>query len=167
MGNRGLHFAIDDQQLEALRAVPADHRLFDHLVEVEEMSFGTEFGAETDKAWGLIHQTLIRENPCADDLEPRDTPLSYVIMGEEALSGCDWFMVNLTTSAAVPLVQEQLGWLSRSKFEIQLRSLLQTFDCPNIEDRDVEYAGHWFEHVKRLFEAAHRHNRHVIFTVDY
>lgn len=164
---RGVHFAIDDQQLAALRAISPDDRLFDHLSEVEEALFGTEFGAETDKAWGLIHQTLIQESPCADDLERRETLLSYVIMGEETLSDSDWFMVNLTTAAAVPSVQEHLEPLSRSAFETRLRSLLQIHDCPNVEADDVEYAGYWFENMKKVFVAAHRHGRHVIFTVDY
>jgi len=168
MAMRGVHFAIEDRHLDALRAIADEDQLFDYVGEViEEELFHSGFDAETDKAWGLIHQTLIQENPCADGLEGRDTPLSQVIMGEESLSDSDWYMINLITSAAVPSVQEQLEPISRGDFETRLRSLLEIHDCPDIKEVDVDYAGYWFENMKKVFEAAHRHGRHVIFTVDY
>ncbi len=168
MTMRGVHFAIDDSQLEALRERSGNDDMFDYVGDVlEEQLFDSGFDAETDKAWGLIHQTLIAENPCADGLERRDTPLSWVIMGEKTLSDSDWFMVNVTTSAAVLAVQNLLEPISREDFEARLRFLLKAHDCPDIGEEDVGYAGHWFENMKKVFKAAQEHGRHVIFTVDY
>ena len=168
MVSRGVHLAIEDHHLEALRSKTDENVLFDYVGELEEEFCQSGFDAETDKAWSLIHQTLVGADPCADELEPNGpVPLAYAVMGEEALNASDWFLVTLTKAPQVVLVDQALQAISQSDFEARLRSLLETHDCPNIGEDDVTYASYWFENMKKVFVAAAGHKRHVIFEVDY
>lgn len=169
MAERGVHFAITDDQLTEIRSFSDPEALFDHIGEnIEQVLFDTGFDAETDKAWPWIHQTLIDESPCADFVNGNGpAPLSYAVMGDTSVCSSDWYMVNLTAASNVPAVHAELQAISREDFEERMRSLLQRHDCPNITNEDVEYTGYWYEHMKTVFEAANKHGRHVIFTVDY
>jgi hypothetical protein len=168
MASRGLHLAIEDRHLEALRARPDPEALFDYVGELEEEFFESGFDAETDKAWGLIHQTLVREDPCADALSADGpAPLAYAVMGQEALCSSDWYLVTLTTASEVPRVNQALQAISQAEFEARLEALLEVHDCPNVTREDVTYASYWFENMKKAFAAGAEHKRHVIFTVDY
>ena len=168
MVSRGLHLAIEDHHLETLRDKPDELALFDYLGELEEELFNSGFDAETDKAWGLIHQTLIGADPCADGLDRHGpAPLAFAVMGEEEINASDWLLVTLTTPPQVVLVNRALQAIGQSDFEARLRSLLEIHDCPNIGEDDVTYASYWFENMKKVFVAADAHNRHVIFEVDY
>lgn len=166
---RGVHFAIEDRHLDAIRALSDPGALFDHIGEVIEPEFfQSGFDAETDKAWPLIHQTLVGANPGADDLEQIPSePLANVIMGEEFLCRADWYLVTLTTAAKVPAVSAALESISREEFQRRLRSLIEVHDCSQIAEEDVEYAGHWFENLKPVFAAAAQQGRHVLFAVDF
>ena len=167
MVSRGLHLAVEDHHVEALRARSDANAMLDYVVGLEEALFKSGFDAETDKAWGLIHQTLIGADPCADYLDPNGPPpLAYAVMGEEMLSDSDWLIVTLTSAPQVPVVNRAIQAISQSEFEARLRSLLTEYDCPNILEEDVTYASFWFENLKRVYAAAAENGRHVIFEVD-
>ena len=164
---RGVHMAIEDRHLDVLRTKTDIQQLFDYVGELEEEFCNSGFDAETDKAWGLIHQTLIGASPCVDGLDEGSAPLTFAVLGEEMLCNSDWFLVTLTKAPQVPSVSEALQAISQADFETRLRSLAAEHECANIEEDDVTYASYWFEHMKKVFVAAADHGRHIIFEVDF
>ena len=61
MGCLGVHYALNEDEVVALKAQPSDAARLDYLQEeIEEIYFGErrEWLAESDKAWDAIHRTL-------------------------------------------------------------------------------------------------------------
>ncbi len=63
MGCLGVHFAIDEDAVNALKAQPSDSARLDYLhEEIEATYFGEhkDWLAETDKAWDAITKHSLR-----------------------------------------------------------------------------------------------------------
>jgi hypothetical protein len=164
---RGIYYAIDDRDLQALRSQPGDREKVAYVSEVIDAAKDSNFATETEKAWGLIHSALTRTSPCAEcwDLDTRTSALGISVIGKEDLLSPDaTYMIGLVPDTDVPNVRDALDAIQLEEFEDRLRSLIDQHQCEHLGEGDVEYAGYWFDNLKAVYRLAAEHGRHVLFT---
>jgi Domain of unknown function (DUF1877) len=61
MANRGVHFALTDDQAQAVLAAKNDDELMS-VIEMIEEEWNDKYLAECDKAWDAIHRCLTDGN---------------------------------------------------------------------------------------------------------
>jgi hypothetical protein len=163
MGCRGVHFAIDEADLAALRAVPERGRP-DHVAEViEERYFGSDYGAESDKAWDGMHRAL------ADGKLTWDGgayPLSHTVLGGEVLYTRDDYIMSLKTPVQVRDIAKALDALTEESFRRRYNAIDAADYDGEIGDEDFEYTWHWFTNVRDFYRRAAQDGRYVLFTAD-
>lgn len=167
MSYRGVHFAITEQEVTALRALASDADRVDYVSNVIEEAWEDNLATESDKAWALIHSALQMSNPCADDLErAADEPQSWAILGVEFLALTDDAMITHVDEARVTEVAGYLERVSADDIRSRLVSLIKEHDCNRLSADDADYAAGWYPGVAGFFVRAAHATRHVIFSAD-
>ncbi len=110
----GVHFALDEEQVAALKATPEDQRVEFVQEEIEEglWSADPSRGEETDKAWDAIHRALT-DGDLSYDSSPY--PLSHVVLGGEPLYGGEDYIISLKTPDQVRDVADALKAVTREE----------------------------------------------------
>jgi hypothetical protein len=160
MGCRGVHFAINDQQVERLLGAEDDDELVEIVEEIEEE---WEAVFETDKAWDALHRCLSNGTLNVEEGEP---PLNRVFLGGRMLNESDDYFVVLVTPAEVKQISGALAsvtesWLRERYFELPFSDYQG-----EKSSEDWEYTLSSFQGLPEFFARAASEGRHVIFTVD-
>ncbi len=161
----GVHFAIDEADLAALRAVAEDARpsYLAEAIEERYLAGDKPYAAESDKAWDEIHRALTDGKLTWDG---GTYPLNHVILAGELLYSGDDCIMSLKTPAQVRDIAKALKMLTQETFR-------RGFDLIGADDyggeRDNEAFGsiwYWFTNVRSLYQRAAEEGRHVLFTAD-
>jgi len=166
MACRGVHFALTEAEVAALKAIPDDQSRLEHLQEhIEEQYFSEhpEFLAESDKAWDAMHRVL------ADGKltwEGGSYPLNHVVLAGELLYGEDDYIMSLKTPSQVTDIDKALDALSEDEFRQRYFMLDSRSYGGDIGEEDFSYTWEWFQSVRALFKRAAIENRFVLFSVD-
>lgn len=164
MGCLGVHFAIPENDVAALRNAADDDARLEYVREViEERELGGPHAAESDKAWDAIHRALS---------DGRLTwnggryPLNHVVLGGEILYAGDDYIMSLKSPAQAKDIASVLRDLSESQF----RGLYDAIDVDgyggNLDEEDFSYTWEWFQHVRALYLRASDEGLYVLFTAD-
>ena len=160
MGCRGVHFAIDEQQVERLLGAEGDDELIDVVSDIEEE---WEIAFETDKAWDALHRCLSNGTLNPNEGEP---PLNRVFFGGRTLNELEDYFVVLVTPAEVKEIAEALATVTESWLRARY------FDQPFADyqgeksEEDWAYTLSSFQGLPDFYARAASEGRHVIFTVD-
>ena len=166
MGCLGVLFSISKEEADALKAIENDSDLLEYLQnEIEERYFESEPArkVELDKAWDAIHRSLT--DGCLGN-DNGSFPLNAVILGGEALSSDDDYIMSLKTPEEVQQIAEALGKVGRE----QLRQAYFKIDEENygfpVNEEDFDYTWQWFSGLKPFYNKAADEKRFVLFTAD-
>jgi hypothetical protein len=165
MACRGLHIALDDADVAALRALEEDERVEFIGEELEGTLWVADRarGQETDKAWDAIHRSLT-DGGLAWDGGPY--PLGHVILGGELLYEGDDYILSLKSPQQVRDVAAALPQVTRDR----LRAGYDRIDPADygfpLADEDFDYTWDWFQGLAEFYQRAADAGRAVIFTAD-
>jgi hypothetical protein len=166
VGCLGVHFALDEDEVKALKARPIDADRLDYLQgHIEEDYFGNrrQWLAESDKAWDAIHRTLTDGTLSWDNGE---FPLSHVIFGGDPLYGLDDYIMILKTPWEVKAIADALSDVSQEWFREKYFAIdPEDYGFP-VSEEDYDYTWHWFQGVRDLYTRAAESGRYVLFTAS-
>ena len=166
MGCLGVHFALDDPAVRALKSFTDEAERLDWLKEdLEEEYFANqrEWLAETDKAWDAIHRSLTDGELTWDN---GSYPANHVILGGELLYSGDDYIVSLKSPEQVRDISAVLQNITEARFrEAYFRIDPRSYGCP-VNEQDFEYTWDWFEGLREFYQRAAAAGRHVLFTAD-
>jgi hypothetical protein len=161
VGCRGVLFAIDQDEIRALRQATSDKEIRAFVATVEER-WDERFLAQTDKAWDAIHRCLTDGTLAGGN---GSFPLNHCILGGEEFHHGDEYVVTLTEAREVPAVATALQQVTEA-FMRQAYDQLDPADYgPTWSEEDLEYTWDWFQEVRDLWSRAAAAKRAVIFTV--
>lgn len=164
MSCRGMHFALEEKEVQILRATEDEEARIEHVTEVIEQDlFGGDWAAETDKAWDAIHRCFANGTLALDGGE---YPLNHVILGGEQLVTSGDYYISLKTPDQVRDIAKALGDITRDNLRARYRAIDPTDYGMDLSDEDEEYTCDWFEGLVDFYRRAAETGRWVIFTVD-
>jgi hypothetical protein len=161
----GVHFALDEKEVHALKSQPTDAIRLEYLQDMEEAFFDDhpEWVVESDKAWDAIHRALTDGRIEWDN---GSFPLSHVILGGERIYEPDDWIMTLKTSWEVQEIARALCEITDAQFR-QGYSLIEARDYGfAVNEHDCEYTWSWFQRVRDLYYRAAKANRYVLFTAS-
>ena len=162
MACRGVHFAIAEDQANALLEAEGDEQVMEIVEQIEE-TWDADNLAASDKAWDAMHR-------CLTDGQLVDGggvyPFNHCVLGPRQLYKGDGYIVSLVLPNEVRDVADALRRVSREWFDEQYTTRVPSDYAPEYGPEDQEYTWNWFEGVRDLFVKAASRNRAIIFTVD-
>jgi hypothetical protein len=166
MGCRGVHFALDANTADKLRAQPtAEERLAYVLNDLETEFFESHRAwlAETDVTWDSIHRALTDGSLAWAN---GSYPLNHVILGGESLYSKDDYIMSLKTPLQVRDIAAALRELNEDQF--RERFLAIDPDDYGFPLTAEEFQGTlpWFQSVRELYRRAAEAGRYILFTAD-
>ncbi|GHC12684.1 DUF1877 family protein [Cerasicoccus arenae] len=164
MACRGVHFAITDDDLKALRAAESDEALIEIIQEEIEERWEKDAGfvCETDKAWDAIHRCLTDGRL---EFENGTEPLRLCILGGEQLYSGEDYIVSLVPHEKLRTLADSLKRVT-AEFMGQRYSELPDDYGTGKSQEDCQYTWDWYSGLPLFFDQAEKAGRHVIFTVD-
>lgn len=163
MACRGVHFAITDEDLAALRRATSDEAVMEVIGGIEERWEKDEgLLCETDKAWDAIHRCLTDGNL---DYENGSEPLRLCILGGEQLHKGDGYIVALVPHDRLRPLADALAAVTPEFLGERYSALPDDYAGPK-DAQDCQYTWDWFSDLPAFFDRAEKAGRHVVFTVD-
>jgi hypothetical protein len=163
MPGRGVHFAIDKAQAEALLAAKSDRALMRLVSEIED-KWERPFLVESDKAWDAIHRCLTDGSLL---YESGEYPLNHCICGGRQLFRGRNYTVSFVSAEQAKDIAEALdkvtkAWMRRRYSRIDP----EEYHDVEMGEEDFSYTWENFLDVRRFFRTTAESGRAVIFTVD-
>ena len=162
MGCRGVHFALTDEDVAAIRAHKngSDRRYYvTDIIEVRE--FGGPWACETDLAWDAIHRCF-----CNGKLnwEVGEYPLNHVIFGGERLHSGDDFIMSLKTPAQAAAIAKAMSTVTRDQLRARYNQIDTREYLMALSEIDFGYTWELFSGLVDFFDRASKAGRYVLFT---
>lgn len=162
----GVHFALTEEDVSALRRIRDERERLEFLKEhIEERYFAEPmtYAAESDKAWDAMHRSL------SDGLLSWDGgtyPLNHVVLAGELLYAQPDYIMSLKEPQTVRDIAAALEHITESDLRARYNSIdSESYGFP-LSDEDFGYMWQWFENVRELYRRAASEGRHVLFTAD-
>ncbi len=162
----GVHFALTEEDVAALRATEDEQERLAYLQEEIEARYLTEpatYAAESDKAWDAMHRVL------ADGRltwSGGDYPLNQAVLGGELLYTDSDYIMCLKSPKQVQDVAAALEGITREEFRARYDGIdPEDYGLP-LSDDDFLYTWGWFQNVRELYARAALEQRYVLFTAD-
>lgn len=166
MAGRGVHFALSEEEVRRLRALPDEEGRLDYVSdELEESYFDgpREYLAQTDKAWDAIHRALSDGELTWDG---GSYPLNHVVLGGEQFADGESSVLSLKSPDHVRAIAEALPGVSEADFRSRYLAIDPDRYDGELGEEDFSYAWENFQDLRRLFLKAAADGRHVLFSVD-
>ena len=169
MGCRGVHFALNEDDVKALLTADGDAAVIEVIQENIADRWDEAWLQETDKAWDAMHRCLTDGKLACKG----KSILEKCVLGGKQLHKGDDYIVSFLTPSEVKAVSEALkpideSWFHKKYFAPKKKFLwfdLTEYDGP-IGDEDFGYTWAYFEQTRAFFEKASSADRAVVFTVD-
>ena len=160
----GVHFSVEEVNIERLRSLSSDEERLEYVQEhLEEELYGTVHSAASDKAWDAMHRALADGYLTWDGGE---YPLNHTILGGELLYSGDDYIMSLKSPSQVVDIANSLEALDMEAFRKRYFAIpSQDYDV-DLDDEDFEYTWSWFEDVQKFYRRAATDERYVLFTAD-
>lgn len=162
----GVHFALSETDVAALRAFDDDQERLSFLQENLEERYMAEpktYAAESDKSWDAMHRALSDGKLSWDG---GAFPLNHAVLGGESLYTGDDYIMSLKTPAQVQVIASALRELTQEDFRARYNRIDRDSYDSELGDEDFAYTWDWFQEVRALFSRAAAEKRHVLFTAD-
>jgi hypothetical protein len=162
MACRGVHFALTPEEEARLVDGPHDDdELMEAIAEIENR-WDREWLMETDKAWDAIHRCLTDGS-----LQYGRTPFHKCILGSDNLYEGDDYLVNYLEPDEVKEVAEAIKGIDKEWMRRKYDAIDPDDYDGELSDEDFEYTWSNFLDVQAFYQKAAKHDRAVVFTVDY
>lgn len=162
----GVHFALTEADVTALRAIDDEDARLEYIQEdIEERYLakpGT-YAAESDKAWDAMHRALADGHLTWDG---GTYPLNHAILAGELLYTADDYIVSLKSPAQVMDIAAELEAITKELFRARYLAISPDEYGMELTEDDFSYTWEWFQNVRQLYRLAAKEKRHVLFTVD-
>lgn len=162
----GVHFALSDDDVMALRAITDEQDRLAHLQEDIEERYMVEPGtyiAESDKAWDAMHRTLADGHLSWGG---GTYPLNHTVLAGELLYTSDDYIMSLKSPAQVKDIAAALEDISEDIFRNRYDAISADEYGTEPNDEDFSYTWEWFQNVRALYGRAATEGRYVLFTAD-
>lgn len=162
----GVHFALADEDVASLRALPDDAARLDFVSgNIEERYFAQHRDdiAQSDKAWDALHRAL------ADGKLTREGgtyPLNHTVLAGELLYAGGGYIMSLKTPAQVRDIAAALEALTEDEFRKRYYAIDQSDYDMDLDEDDFAYTWESLTDVRTLYRRAAAQGRHVLFTAD-
>jgi hypothetical protein len=162
----GVHFALLQAEVDALRAFRDDASRLDYIQEEIEESYFTnhpELLVESDKSWDAMHRVLTCGELSWNDV---DYPLSHVILGGTLLYSEPDYIISLKAPKQVQDIATALPSMLESEFRDRYFAIdAKSYGMP-LSEEDFNYTWGNFQDVREFFLRITNQNRYVLFTAD-
>ena len=163
MGARGVHFALDETQVEQVLAAAEESDLQAALDDVEE-AWDEEWLCEVDKAWDAIHRCL---SDGSLEVPAQRTPLVKAVLGGRELSDNADVVAALLTPEEVREVSEALEPLTETWLRERLSHLAaHGYEGPGDAD-DFRYTWDNLCELRDFYRRAAAAGRATLFSVNF
>jgi hypothetical protein len=162
----GVHFALSEEDVKALRAFDNEEGRLSHLQEdIEERYLADpgNYAAESDKSWDAMHRAL------ADgrlSWEGGSYPLNHAVLAGELLYSANDYIMSLKTPSQVKEVAIALANMTEVDFRARYNAIPVKDYGQTLSEEDFGYTWEWFQGVRKLFQRAAKEDRYVLFTAD-
>lgn len=166
MSCRGVHFALTEDDVAAIRMLEDEQQRLTYLQEEVEEKYCADpmtYAAESDKAWDAMHRALADGELTWDG---GDYPLNHAVLAGELLYTQSDYIMSLKTPQQVRDVAAGLAGLSEGDFRKRYNAIDSTNYGQDLTDEDFDYTWDWFQNVRQLFQRAASEGRYVLFTAD-
>jgi hypothetical protein len=162
----GVHFALSEDDVMALRAITDERDRLAHLQEDIEERYMAEpgtYAAESDKAWDAMHRTLADGHLSWDG---GTYPLNHAVLAGELLYTSDDYIMSLKSQSQVKDIAAALENISESAFRDRYDAIPSEEYGMEPNEDDFSYTWEWFQNVRALYGRAASEGRYVLFTAD-
>ena len=160
----GVHFALTDKEAEHLIQMDDEAQRLEYIVEtIEEAYVGTEYAAESDKAWDAMHRAL---SDGYLNWEGGKYPLNHTILAGTLLYSSDDYIMSLKTPMQVRDVASKVSGIDKSHLRSLYNSIPANDYDAELDEEDFEYTWEWFQGVVSLYILAAQEGKYVLFTAD-
>lgn len=162
MSRLGVLYALDNDDVNKLRAFPAEERYEYMLNEIEERLFGTPRSCELDKAWEGIQYCLGNGVWSEENAVPTN-----IVFGGEFLVDDEDDVITLKDQSDIEKI---VDFLHRNDLQELIRENFPKIEDENFQYNDEDGLEHtlgWSEEILPFYENALKENYQVIFTVDF
>lgn len=164
MGCLGVHFALTEDDVSSLRAIPDEEDRLSYLQEdIEERYLGTDYAAESDKSWDAMHRALSDGQLSWDG---GNYPLNHVVLAGELLYSESDYIMTLKTPVQVRDVAAALSAMTATQLRAGYDAIDRQSYGYDLTDEDFEYTWNWFQSVREFYLRAATEGRYVLFTAD-
>jgi hypothetical protein len=162
----GVHFALSEDEVAALRAIEDEEDRLAHLQEVIEEEYFADHAdlvAESDKAWDALHRVLADGELTWDGGE---YPLNHAVLAGELLYTESDYIISLKTPQQVQDIAAALLAVTEAVFRERYYTIDPESYGMDLSDEDLEYTWESFQSVRDLYQRAAAAERYVLFTAD-
>jgi len=162
----GVHFALTEEDVAALRAIDDEQERLSLLQEdIEEryLAKPATYAAESDKSWDAMHRAL------ADGQLSWDGgayPLNHAVLAGELLYTQSDYIMTLKSPAQVRDIAKALQGLTETQFRARYDAIDSNSYGFDLTNEDFDYTWRWFQKVRELYSRAANEGRYVLFTAD-
>ena len=175
----GVHFALTDDERQALESLEGDEARIEHLIEVIEETCDEEFYLDTDKAWDAIHRCLVKWPPNTPWFYPVNNgeawampedhgeyPLKLAVLGgKRMISDEHLYFMRLIEPRSVPDIAEALEPFDKDELH-RLYFKHVEGAWPDFGEDDFEYTWPYFEDMRAFFRRMAGTGRAILFAAD-
>ena len=163
MACRGVHFALENQDVDRLLASSSDEGVLEILQEEIESKWDEDWLYESDKAWDAIHRCLSGGSLGFDST---NYPLSLAVLNGRQLYSKEDYVISLLEPKEVAEIASGLLSVDQAWLKLQYDSIdAEEYGVPK-DQQDWEYTWEYFEGMVLFFQKAAHSGRHVVFSVD-
>jgi hypothetical protein len=162
----GVHFALDQTDLQRVLDAPDQNSLLELVREVIEDVYleSDEWSHHTETAWNAIHRCLTNGRL---EYEAGPWPLAYGVLGGQHLYGGDEdYVVMLVLPDQVAEAAQALGGISKEWFRARYFEMDAAACGFSLEEKDFEFTWENFSGLPGFFRRAAAAGRAVIFTSE-
>jgi uncharacterized protein DUF1877 len=162
----GVHFALTEEDVAALRAIEDEQERLSLLQEdIEERYLAKPaiYAAESDKSWDAMHRALADGQLTWDG---GTYPLNHTVLAGELLYTQSDYIMTLKNPAQVRDIANALQGITEAQFRARYDAIDRKSYGFDLTDEDFEYTWRWLQNVRELYVRAANEGRHVLFTAD-
>jgi|SRR5688572_6768559 len=162
----GVHFALTEEDVAALRAIEDEQERLSLLQEdIEEryLAKPATYAAESDKSWDAMHRALADGQLTWDG---GTYPLNHTVLAGELLYTQSDYIMTLKNPAQVRDIANALQGITEAQFRARYDAIDRKSYGFHLTDEDFEYTWRWLQNVRELYVRAANEGRYVLFTAD-
>lgn len=161
----GVHFALTDDEVTALKQIRDEQARLTHIQEVIEEDYfenQEDFLAQSDKAWDAMHRALADGELTWDG---GDYPFNHVVLAGELLYSDSDYIMSLKHPSQVKDIARELSGMTEADFRQRYFEIKASYEG-ELNEEDFSYTWEWFQAVRDLYARAAAEGRWVLFTAD-
>jgi hypothetical protein len=150
----GVHFALTEEDVAALRAIADEQERLSFLQEdIEEryLAKPATYAAESDKSWDAMHRVLSDGQLTWNG---GTYPLNHAVLAGELLYTDSDYIMTLKSPDQVRDIAGGVRSMTEAQFRVRYDAIDRGSYGSELSDEDFNYTWQWFQGVRELYERA-------------